>query len=80
MYDPHLVCVLDVSGDSIFRIDTFGHQLRKDDLFQYTVGGVTTSYKVEKSTLEVESREPSPEANSVPWITVVQRVVASIVP
>ena len=78
MYDPHLICVLDVSGDLIFRIDTFGHQLHEGDFFQHTIGGVMTQYKVEKSVLEVETRDTDPEAKS--WITVVQRVTASVVP
>ncbi len=78
MYDPHLICVLEVSGDPIFRIDTFGHQLHEGDIFQHTVGGVATQYKVEKSVLEVESRDVDPEAKA--WITVTQRVTASVVP
>ena len=79
MKTPHLVCVLEGSGELIFSTNTFDYRLAEGDLFTHTVGGVTTKYKVESAVLEVESMTGDPEVTSN-WMTFVLRVTASVVP
>ncbi len=78
MSSPHLVCVLEGTGEPIFSSHTFDHRMQEGDLFQYTTGGAATSYKVESVVLEVESKTGDTEATTH-WTTFVQRVTASIV-
>ena len=79
MNRPHLVCVLAGSGDPIFTVHGLDHKMAKDDEFRHTVGGVTTTYKVETAILDVESMTGNPEITSK-WTTLVLRVTASVVP
>ena len=79
MKTPHLVCVLEGSGDPIFSTNSFDYKLAEGDLFTHTVGGVTTAYRVESAVLEVESMTGDPEVTST-WTTFVLRVTASVVP
>ena len=55
MKTPHLVCVLEGSGEPIFSTHTFDYRLAEGDLFRHTAGGVTTTYKVENAVLEAVS-------------------------
>lgn len=75
---PHLICVLEGSGDPIFSVHGLDYKMAEGDLFQHTVGGVATSYKVESVILDVESKTGNPEITSN-WTTLVQRVTASVV-
>ncbi len=76
---PHLICVLQDTGDPILRIDSFDYKLAEGDTFQHTTGGASTTYLVESAVLEMESKVGDPEATST-WTTLVLRVTASIVP
>ncbi len=76
---PHIDCVLQGSGDPIFRATNLDYRLAEGDLIQHTVGGVTTNYKVESAVLEVEEMSGDPETTTT-WAQYVLRVTASIVP
>lgn len=76
---PDLVCVLEGSGALIFRANSCDHSLSVSDLFDHTVGGVTTRYKVETALLDVVSTQGDPHAANKST-NVVQRVTASIIP
>ncbi len=65
MSRPHIDCVLQGSGDPIFRAANLDYQLAEGDLLQHTVGGVTAKYKVESAVLEVESMAGDPATTSV---------------
>ncbi len=79
MSRPHIDCVLQGSGDPIFRAANLDYQLVEGGLFRHTVGGVTTNYKVESAVLEVEAMTGDPETTTA-WKQYVLRVIASIVP
>jgi hypothetical protein len=76
---PDLVCVMEGSGALIFKTNSFDHSVREGDLFNHTVEGITTRYRVESAVLDVESHVGDPHAANQ-WTTIVQRVTASIVP
>jgi len=80
-WSSRLVCVTEETGASIFTIGGYGHKLAVNDLFDYTVGGVLTHYKVESSIMDVEVHEgEGMGADGGLWTTITQRVIASVVP
>ncbi len=76
---PHLVCVLDGSGEPIFSAANLDHRFAEGDLIEHTTAGVTIKYKVESAVLDVESMVGDPDTTTT-WTQFVLRVSVSIVP
>lgn len=76
---PRTICTLEGSGALVWQKNSLDHAVREGDLIDHTVGGVVTHYKVESSTLDVESHVGDPHAANQ-WTTVIQRVAVSVVP
>jgi hypothetical protein len=76
---PHLVCVLPGSDEIIFLASNLDYRFAEGDFFNHTTEGVTTKYKVENTTLHVESMVGDPGTTTA-WTQFVLRVTASVVP
>lgn len=76
---PRIDCVLEGSGDPLFRADNLDYKLAEGDLFRLTVDGVTTAYKVETAILEMEAMVGGPDTTTA-WIQYSIQVTASVVP
>lgn len=76
---PHVAVIRHDNGDPIFFVRNLDHRFAEGDLFNHTVDGVTTNYKVESAVLEVESMVGHPTTTTA-WMQFVLRVTASIVP
>ncbi len=79
MAHPHLVCVLEDSGDPVFMIKSFDHKIVRGDLIQHTVGGIATDYRVESVVLAVGTQTGDPEVTSS-WTTLELRVGVGLAP
>ncbi len=80
-WSSRLVCVREDTGAPILTIGDYGHKMAVGDLFDHTVEGVTTSYKVESSVMDIETHEgQGMGADGGKWMTLTQRITASVVP